>query len=266
MADDTDNGEPQIQPKWRPLGRYERRVLGVLVEKAKTTPDAYPMTLNGLTSGCNQKSNRDPQMNLQPEQVENALEKLRHLSAVIEVSGGGRVAKYRHMIYEWMGVSKVEAAVMTELLLRGAQTVGELRGRAARMDPIPDVAALQPILQSLIDKKLVISLTPAGRGQIVTHALYTLDELEKIRAVSAAAYVPDAAPPVPATPSHPTSASTSAPAAPPGASPPASAAPNSTVNDGWQAELAELRSEVKTLRSELDRVKSDLQDLWNSLN
>ncbi len=108
-----------IPPKWTPLGRVERRVLGVLVEKAKTTPDAYPLTLNALTNGCNQKSNRDPQMNLQPDQVENSLEKLRHLSAVIEVSGGGRVSKYRHLIYEWMGINKVEAAVMTELLLRG---------------------------------------------------------------------------------------------------------------------------------------------------
>ena len=74
-------------PKWQPLGRIERRVLGVLVEKAKTTPEAYPLTLNALTNGCNQKNNRDPQMNLEPDAVEEALENLRTLSAVVEVVG-----------------------------------------------------------------------------------------------------------------------------------------------------------------------------------
>ena len=172
------------EPKWQPLGRVERRVLGVLVEKAKTTPEAYPLTLNALTNGCNQKSNRNPQMNLEAEQVESALENLRNLSATLEVVGSGRVAKFRHLLYEWMGIDKVEAAVMTELLLRGPQTIGELRGRAARMEPIADVAALQPILQSLIDKRLVLPLTSAGRGQIVTHNLYPADELEKVRRTS----------------------------------------------------------------------------------
>src|SRR5262245_536489 len=104
-------------PRWRPLGRIERRILGVLVETANTTADAYPLTLNALTTGCNQKNNRDPLMNLEPHEVESALERLRQMSAVIEVSGSGRVPKYRHLLYEWLGVEKTEAAVMTELLL-----------------------------------------------------------------------------------------------------------------------------------------------------
>ncbi len=128
------------QPKWRPLSPRQRRIAGVLVEKAKTTPDAYPMTLNSLRTGCNQKSNRDPQMDLTEGEVEEALEELREMGAVGEVQGSGRALKYRHYLYDWLGVDKVEMAVMVELLLRGEQTVGELRGRAARMEPIADLA------------------------------------------------------------------------------------------------------------------------------
>ena len=116
---DTPSPTPQDPtpppPAWRPLSPIQRRVLGVLVEKAKTTPDAYPLTLNGLTSGCNQKSNRAPQMNLSQEQIEEAVQKLREMGAVAEVQGGGRVPKYRHYLYEWLGVEKYEMAVMAEL-------------------------------------------------------------------------------------------------------------------------------------------------------
>src|SRR5260370_32451891 len=122
---------------------------GVLVEKAKTTTEQYPLTLNSLVTGCNQKNNRDPQMQVQPEDVEEALERLRAAGALIEVQGSGRVPKYRHMMYDWLGVSKVELGVMTELLLRGTQTEGELRRPAARMDPIPTLPALSPMLRSL---------------------------------------------------------------------------------------------------------------------
>ena len=89
--------------------------------------------------------------------------------------------RYRHFAYEWLGVNKVELAVMAELLLRGSQTEGELRGRAARMEPIADVAALRPVLDSLTAKRLVVSLTPQGRGHVVTHNLYEPQEMEKQR-------------------------------------------------------------------------------------
>ncbi len=170
------------QARWQPLGPIDRRVLGVLAEKAKTTPDGYPMSLNAICTGCNQKSNRFPLMQLEPADVEESLERLRGMGAVGMIEGYGRVAQYRHYLYEWLGVDKVELAVMTELLLRGAQTEGELRGRAARMDPIPDLAALRPIVQSLVAKGLLISLTPDGRGHVVTHALYQPRELEALRA------------------------------------------------------------------------------------
>ena len=178
-AGEHDSIEDSSAP-WQPLPTTERRVFGVLVEKAKTTPDAYPLTLNAITTGSNQKSNRSPLMNLEPIEAENALENLRRLGAVSEVHGSGRMAKYRHRVYEWLGVNKVEAAVMTELLLRGEQTLGELRGRAARMEPIADVGTLKPILKGLQAKGLVQALTPEGRGQIVTHCLYLPEQQEKL--------------------------------------------------------------------------------------
>jgi uncharacterized protein YceH (UPF0502 family) len=124
-------------------------------------------------------------MELDQEEVLKSVDRLRMLGAVAEVQGGGRVPRYRHFAYEWLGVNKVELAVMAELLLRGSQTEGELRGRAARMEPIADVAALRPVLESLISKRLVVSLTSPGRGHMVTHNLYEPQEMEKQRALHA---------------------------------------------------------------------------------
>ncbi len=169
------------QPRWQAIESRERRVLGVLVEKAKTTPDAYPLTLNSLRTGSNQKSNRFPQMELDEEQIEEACDNLRKVGAVTVIQGDGRREKYRHLAYEWFGVDKVELAVMAELLLRGAQTVGELRARAARMEPIKGLDELTPILQSLLSKNLIVYLSPPGRGAVVTHNLYEPRELEKVR-------------------------------------------------------------------------------------
>ena len=105
-------------PRWQPLGPIDRRIAGVLVEKAKTTPESYPMSLNAIVNASNQKSNRHPVMQIEPDDAEEALERLRNLGAVGMIQGYGRVAKYRHYMYEWLGVDKVELAVMTELLLR----------------------------------------------------------------------------------------------------------------------------------------------------
>lgn len=235
---ETDQTTEQEAPrKWRPLTRSQRRVAGVLIEKAKTTPDAYPMTLNALTTGCNQKSNRSPQMDLATDDVEVVLEELREMGAVAEIQGGGRVHKYRHLLYDWLSVDKVEIAVMGELLLRGEQTIGELRGRAARMEPIADLGTLRPVLQSLIDKELLISLTPEGRGQIVTHTLFDADEMKRVRErVSTAAE---------SSAGSPTSGS--------GASRSASTA----------AELNELRAEVGSLQQALGELRERVSQLEN---
>ena len=114
----TEAGQVTPERQWRPLNRVQRRVAGVLVEKAKTVPETYPMTLNGIVTASNQKSNRSPKMELSERQVEEVLEELRSMGAVIEVHGGGRVPKYKHCLYEWLGVDKVELAIMAELLLR----------------------------------------------------------------------------------------------------------------------------------------------------
>jgi uncharacterized protein YceH (UPF0502 family) len=120
-------------------------------------------------------------MELEPSDVEPSRHTLRQNGSVTEVQGVGRVPKYRHNMYQWLGVDKVELAVMAELLLRGQQTIGELRGRANRMEAIGDVNQLKPVLERLIDKRLVIQLSPPGRGQIVTHNLYTDREMQKVR-------------------------------------------------------------------------------------
>ena len=102
----------------RPLDSIERRVLGVLIEKAKTTPDGYPLSLNAVITGCNQKSNRDPLMTLDEEQVTRALTSLRASGAVAEVYGNGRLARYRHLAYEWLATDreppKEEVAILGE--------------------------------------------------------------------------------------------------------------------------------------------------------
>jgi hypothetical protein len=187
MSDESSQADEPKAPRWRPLDAIQRRVLGVLIEKAKTTPEGYPLSLNALKAGCNQKSNRSPLMQLEEPQIDEALEELRKIGAVSQVQGGGRVDRYRHLAYEWLGVEKVELAVMAELLLRGAQTVGELRGRAARMEPIKDLGELRPTLDSLEAKRLIAYLTPPGRGCIVSHTLYLDREMEKVRREAGAA-------------------------------------------------------------------------------
>ena len=187
MNDGSTETSAPAAPKWRALERTERRVAGVLAEKAKTTPESYPLSLNGLVNGCNQKSNRFPQMQLDEDQVSQALDVLRHAGAVSLIQGDGRVEKFRHLLYDWLGVDKAELAVMTELLLRGAQTLGELRGRAARMEPIADIGALMPIVDRLRQKNLLIYLSPPGRGAVVTHNLYQPQELAKLKSEQGAA-------------------------------------------------------------------------------
>jgi uncharacterized protein YceH (UPF0502 family) len=262
------SNEVESPRKWQPLNPRMRRVLGVLVEKAKTTPDAYPMTLNGIVTGCNQKTNRDPVTNYSEEDVEAALEELRQVGVVAEVQGTGRVPKYRHYAYDWLGVTAVEMAVMTELLLRGEQTVGELRGRAARMEPIADLNALKPVLESLKQKQLVLDLSPPGRGQVVSHNLYKERELPELKA-RYANYVasdepaesrPAAAPAPPASPLSQSAPRTAASLQ--GISPPAP--PPGVTRDMFnelQVDVAELRAEVARLRDQVRNLEDKLSQV-----
>ncbi|MCA9247621.1 MAG: DUF480 domain-containing protein [Planctomycetales bacterium] len=246
-------------PCWQPLSAIDRRVAGVMVEKAKTTPSAYPLTVNAIRVASNQKSNRSPQMELDEYDVEESLTRLRKMGVVTEIVGDGRTSKFRHMMYEWLGVDKVELAVMTELLLRGTQTVGELRGRAARMDPIADLSELTPILESLKEKRLIIFLSPMGRGAVVTHALYQEKELERIRreygveAAGQASSTPAARPASAPEPVVSRPAAVSTPPAP-------AASPTNRDAEVLQQQVQQLQAELTAMREALEAVTSKLRE------
>ncbi len=167
-------------PHPEPLSPMERRVLGVLIEKQKTskTPDAYPMTINSLTTGCNQKSNREPVVEFDEDDVEECLIALSKRAMVNKIVGG-RAERWRHLLYDAWKVSQVEMAILAELLLRGTQSEGDLRGRASRMNDIADLDALRELLQGLAARKFIEYLTPIGRGAIVTHGFWNADELAR---------------------------------------------------------------------------------------
>jgi uncharacterized protein YceH (UPF0502 family) len=184
------------------LGLHERRVLGVLVEKAKTTPDAYPLSLNALVTGCNQKSNRDPVRTVSDVEAEDALASLQKRGLVNKITGGSRVERWRHLLYESWKVDKVELAILAELLLRGPQTEGELRGRASRMEPIDDLDKLRAVLKPLAERGLVVYLSPEGRrGTMLTHGFHAPQEVERLRASHQSADHEQVAPASPTVPS-----------------------------------------------------------------
>ena len=179
--------EPPRRPTPAPLSVNERRVLGVLVEKNKTTktPDTYPMTLNSVVIGCNQKSNRDPVLELDEDEVEETLTDLMKKGLTIKQQGG-RTDRWRHLLYDAWNPSKVELAILAELMLRGPQSEGDLRGRASRMDEIADLDTLRALLKGLCERKLTVYLSPPGRGAVVTHGFHTPEELAGHRGGQAA--------------------------------------------------------------------------------
>ncbi len=136
------------------LSEVEARLLGALLEKEITTPDYYPLSLNALVNACNQKSNRDPVMNLDEDSVGGALRALHDRSLARSVSAAdSRVTKYEHRLQETFNFDRREAAIFCELLLRGAQTPGELRSRAERMHHFDDLSEVQSALQRLMSRQ-----------------------------------------------------------------------------------------------------------------
>ena len=132
------------------LDAVERRVLASLLEKEITTPDYYPLTLNALVAACNQKSNREPVMELEEAAVHAALRSLEEKQLAAAARSDGRVARFEHHLGELWNLGRRESAVLCTLLLRGAQTPGELRGRSERMHRIEDLDELQLVLQKLM--------------------------------------------------------------------------------------------------------------------
>jgi uncharacterized protein YceH (UPF0502 family) len=135
------------------LDGVEVRVLGCLIEKEMTTPEYYPLSLNALTNACNQKSNRDPIMTLAEEEVVRALDGLRFKQLAVVAADGGRVPKYRHLLAEKLGLVPAELALVCEMMVRGTQTVGELRTRGERMHPFADLAVVEEVLGELMGRE-----------------------------------------------------------------------------------------------------------------
>jgi uncharacterized protein YceH (UPF0502 family) len=133
------------------LSLLETRVLGVLVEKQRAVPDTYPLSLNALTAGCNQKNSRDPIMNVAEPEVQATIDALRHDSLVVE-SSGGRVMRYAHNLERVLGLPAPSVALLAVLMLRGPQTVGELRINCDRLHRFADISTVEAFLQELANR------------------------------------------------------------------------------------------------------------------
>lgn len=168
-------GPPSVMThdfRTRPLSVTEARVLATLMEKARTVPDSYPLTLNSLQSGCNQKTARDPVLNLTEAEISEALDELRQLSLVFETSGG-RAIRYEHNFLRVVGVPEQSAVLLGLLMLRGPQTAGELRINTERWYKFLDIASVDAFLEELQDRSdekggpLVVKLprAPGAREQ-----------------------------------------------------------------------------------------------------
>lgn len=176
----------------RSLTPLEARVLGVLVEKQHTVPDTYPLSLNALTAGCNQKNNRDPVMNLRESEVQAAVDSLRMRSLVIE-SSGSRVMRYSHNIGRVLKVPDQAVALLAVLFLRGPQTVGELRINSERLHRFADLSSVEAFLEELATRPaekggaLVLKLPrqPGEREQRWVHLLCGPVEAAQAAAASA---------------------------------------------------------------------------------
>ncbi len=242
----------------RQLTRLQRRVLGTLIEKGFTTPDQYPMTLKGATTGCNQKSNRDPVTEYSEAEVADALEQLRTLGLVAEVfTDGGRAPRYRHYIRLKFDFTETQFAVLCELLLRGRQQPGELRTRASRMVRIDSQDHLKADLLSMQEKGFVQSNgSLERRGVEVDHTFYLPKEN---MAMTAAHQSGDDEPPV----SAPTAATVTIPSSQTTAAP--AAAIDSALLHGLQTQLREITSNMSTLQNALDSVEQRLERIERDL-
>lgn len=217
------------------LTPVERRVLGALVEKEMTTPDYYPLTLNALTNACNQKSNRNPVMQVEEPQVRQAIDALRNKKLAMMFHGAdSRVPKFKHTLDSAYTLEPGEKAILCELLLRGPQTAGELRSRCERMIPFPDLAAVEQALGGLMEYpgEPMVAKLPRRPGQKEQRFADLLSDIPE----------DDSAAETASQKSFPT-----APSAPP---PPT-------------AEIEALRRELARLREDFDSLKSDFHQFRN---
>lgn len=216
------------------LTALEARVIGVLLEKEKTTPDQYPLTLNSITTACNQKSNREPVMELNQGEVQRTLDDLREKNLLFEVSGtGSRVLKYKHRFcnteFNSLKFSEQQKAIICVLLLRGPQTPGELRTRTNRLAEFANVVEVEQALSSLADhndEEIVVKLErePGKRESRYAH-LFSGPVDAALVSSSASDFAPDK---------------------------------DVSAGEAQQDRIAKLENEVEELRKELAQIKQAL--------
>lgn len=236
---DTDDHVPagsgeqaEPGPQIMKLTPVEARVVACLVEKEMTTPEYYPLTLKALTAACNQKSNRQPVMALEENDVRTALENLRYRHRLIwhVDEAGSRVSKYKHAMRERFNFEPRDLAVMCELMLRGPQTQGELRTRCSRLTPFASLAEVRTALQDLEawGGKTFVTRLPAGPGRREARYAHLLCGREQPAASHAATPAPNPEP-----------------------EPEQKDIPSASRLEQLEAEVSALRAELKQLRSEL---------------
>ena len=171
----------------RVLSLLEARVLGVLVEKERTVPDSYPLTLNALVAGCNQKSSRDPVLNAAETDVRAAVDGLKSMLLAIERSGE-RVARYAHNVERMMNVPRQAAALLAVLMLRGPQTAGELRSNCERLHRFADIQAVEALLNELAERPdgALVAELPRQPGSRENRWMHLLSGEPAVRSSSAA--------------------------------------------------------------------------------
>jgi uncharacterized protein YceH (UPF0502 family) len=251
MPDPAPPPPAPAAPAWNPLTLRERRVLGVLIEKQKTskTADSYPMTINALTTGCNQKSNRDPVLDLTDDEVEEVITPLQKKGMMTRITGS-RVDRYRHELYEAWTKDGRELAVLAELLLRGPQTKGDLRGRASRMTPIDTLDDLEDVLKPLVERKLVVYLTaPDRRGAVLSHGFHNPDEFARLKT-----YYSNA--PVPAVDGTDVARALVSPTSPPPPQSPTAPAPALSPPPATPAPVAVLETKLLFALQEIEKLKA----------
>jgi len=230
---DSETSSPGTPAKPAPLLTFEEsRVLGCLLEKEATTPDQYPLSFNSLFSACNQSSNREPVTSFGTDTVEEAMEGLRYKKLSILVhQAGARVPKCKHTLEnKFPYLTKGQTALLCVLLLRGQQTVGELRQRTERLHPFADVERVQKVLDEMAEHtpEPLVKLIPAGGGRRVATYAHLL--------------CGDVVPEFSAAPETARSAET----------------PAASWRTEMEEEIATLKAEILSLRSELDSLKSNL--------
>jgi uncharacterized protein YceH (UPF0502 family) len=225
------------------LSDGEVRVLGCLLEKQRTTPDAYPLSLNALRLACNQSTNRDPVVVYDEATVRDALHRLER-RGYTRLASGGRAAKYRHLLAEKLPLEGGEQALISVLMLRGPQTPGELKQRAERMHPFADLAAVHETLAQLIERELVLRLErrPGQKEERYRQLLGESEEERGAAASTTSTAVPGAAP------------MDVAPGV--GAEPTRESPPGGTPGDD---ELAELRGRVERVEAELAELRAAIR-------